>query len=142
MTDKDHRKVASHVLYTANKAVSVDRGPQHGPLEDSFEYIAQLWTTYIEGSIHNRHERQVNIDAFDVLQMMTLLKIGRAVYGDASMADHYADAAGYQSLAAAIAGVQVPTPPQAGSSLLDMERKSVAAMAKALAPKSEGGSNE
>lgn len=107
--DKDQRIVASHILKTANTVVTTERGNQHGGAEDSFAMIAKLWQTYLNNS--NKHEAFVGVDvtAYDVAQMMTLLKVARAVHGNPLNEDNYVDAAGYQSLAASIAGVKVPT---------------------------------
>lgn len=109
MTDKDHRNVAAHVLDTAKKVVTTERGNQHGGAEDSFKMIGDLWSTYLRNtnaSIDSNGE--ITVTAYDVAQMMTLLKIARAVHGNPLNEDNYVDASGYQSLAAAIGGVKKP----------------------------------
>jgi len=40
--DKDHRAVATNVLFTANSVVTTERGGQHGGAEDSFQMIADM----------------------------------------------------------------------------------------------------
>lgn len=113
MSDSDHRKVATHILGTANKVVTTERGNQHGGAEDSFAMIGQLWQTYLNNTRGNSgtiaHEG-IQVTAYDVAQMMTLLKVARATHGNPQNEDNYVDAAGYQSLAAAIANVKVPEP--------------------------------
>lgn len=127
MSDNDHRKVASHVLHTAHKVVTTERGNQHGGAEDSFTMIGDLWSTYVNNTIRNRDEHNgVTITAYDVAQMMVLLKIARATHGDPRNDDHYIDAAGYTGLAAAIAGVQTPEQ--------KVEQQSLNALAKRLVP--------
>lgn len=112
MTDKDHRNVAAHVLDTAKKVVTTERGNQHGGAEDSFNMIADLWATYLNNTFLNKVPLQdvfaIKVTAYDVAQMMTLLKIARAVHGNPLNEDNYVDASGYQSLAAAIGGVKKP----------------------------------
>lgn len=110
MTDKDHRNTAAFVLATAHKVVTTERGNQHGGAEDSFQMIGDLWSTYLRNQIakSGADVSHVNVTAYDVAQMMTLLKIARAVHGNPTNEDNYVDASGYQSLAAAIAGVTVP----------------------------------
>lgn len=112
MTDKDHRNVAAHVLDTAKKVVTTERGNQHGGAEDSFKMIGDLWSTYLSNTGDNQlpgnEGMRITVTAYDVAQMMTLLKIARAVHGDPLNEDNYVDASGYQSLAAAIGGVKKP----------------------------------
>ena len=112
MTDKDHRNVAAHVLDTAKKVVTTERGNQHGGAEDSFKMIGDLWSTYLSNTGDNQLPGNegmcITVTAYDVAQMMTLLKIARAVHGDPLNEDNYVDASGYQSLAAAIGGVKNP----------------------------------
>lgn len=142
MTDKDHRKVADHILKTAHKVVTTERGNQHGGAEDSFAMIGALWQTYLNNTRHNTGIADVGVmvTAYDVAQMMTLLKIARAVHGDPRNEDHYVDAAGYTGLAAAIAGVKLPVTPVLDKppSQEAVERASLTALAEKLAPVSGG----
>lgn len=112
--DQDHRIVADSVLRSAAKTVTVDRPGQHGGTEDSFQMIADLWSTYLNNTKANFASlAQVEITAVDVAQMMVLLKVARATHGSPEHADHYIDAAGYSSLAAGLAGVKVAPSPAA-----------------------------
>lgn len=110
MSDKDHRNTATYILASAHKVVTTERGNQHGGAEDSFQMIADLWATYLNNTNRNVNQPAdlVRVTAYDVAQMMSLLKIARAVHGDPLNDDNYVDASGYQSLAAAIAGVKAP----------------------------------
>jgi hypothetical protein len=92
------RKIAGHTLQVAMRAVMVERADQHGSAEDSFAMIAALWDVYLQHSFIHKMEK--SISGSDVAHMMTLLKIARSLYGNSSNNDHYADAAGYQALAA------------------------------------------
>lgn len=108
MSDKDHRNTAAYILASAHKVVTTERGNQHGGAEDSFQMIADLWATYLNNTPKNITMERIEVTAYDVAQMMSLLKIARAVHGDPLNDDNYVDASGYQSLAAAIAGVKAP----------------------------------
>jgi hypothetical protein len=152
-SDKDNRPVASHILKTAHQVVTTERGNQHGDAENSFKMIGDLWATYLR----NTHGQTVIVSAYDVAQMMSLLKIARAVHGDPVNADHYIDAAGYTALAGAIAGVQyaaaAPTPAAPKPTLAqetlqrtggvippqkqDLDLSSVQAIAQAFAPEAK-----
>jgi hypothetical protein len=95
--------------------------------------IADLWTTYI------RNKQGINIDnlrGYDVAQMMTLLKVARAVHGNPLNEDNYVDAAGYQSLAAGIAGVKTPEEAHAAE-IRRTEEAAGKALAQKLAPRGD-----
>lgn len=102
--DQDHRRTATHVLFTANKVVTTERGGQHGGAEDSFQMIADLWATYLNNT---NHYSELKITPKDVAQMMVLLKIARNVHGQLKE-DDFVDQAGYTGLAAALAGIKAP----------------------------------
>lgn len=93
----DKRKVAETILKTALEVVMNQRQDTHGDAEDSFAVIGQYWTTYLAS-----RKAQV-VTAYDVVQMMVLLKTARASMGNAQHADHYVDTAGYSALAAMLA---------------------------------------
>lgn len=77
------------VLRSAERVITKDRHDQYGEAEDSFALIARYWSAHLG----------VEVSAFDVAQMMTLLKIARARSNPAHL-DNYIDAAGYTALAA------------------------------------------
>jgi hypothetical protein len=107
--DQDHRKVATYILGTANKVVTTERGGQHGGAEDSFQMIGHFWSVYLTNTNSQRGVPGINITPKDVAQMMVLLKIARNVHG-ALKDDDFVDQAGYTALAAALNGIEVPTP--------------------------------
>lgn len=84
--------VRQKVLADAAKIIR-RRGNEHGHTERSFTMIAELWSTYIK---HVAPMRELN--AYDVAQMMTLVKKARATYGFSI--DNFTDDAGYTALAA------------------------------------------
>lgn len=81
------------ILDGAKKCVCEDRESQYGSPEDSFELIADFWSSYLDYAI----------SADDVAMMMTLLKIAR-IAGGRFKADSYIDACGYIACAGEIAG--------------------------------------
>ena len=106
------------VLAEARKCVCGDRDKNYGSPENSFEYIAEMWTAYLRqrGLVggpkfcpqKNEDSNKVptsesRITAWDVAWMMVLLKASRAA-GNTSYIDGCIDAAGY----AACAGETLP----------------------------------
>ena len=81
------------ILDEAKKCVCEDRESQYGSPEDSFELIAELWSSYLDYAI----------SPVDVAIMMSLLKIAR-IAGGRFKADSYIDACGYIACAGEIAG--------------------------------------
>lgn len=102
------REIAINLMTDAAKAVGKSRGPQHGDTEPSFRMIAELWSTHINHVTSHRTGivavQEVHLTAWDVAQMMSMLKKARAVYGDATLGEHYADDIGYTGLAGGLAG--------------------------------------
>lgn len=86
------------VLDEAKRCICQDRQNQYGAPEDSFQVIANLWTSYLGGC--NKLEMQ--IDPEDVALMMVLLKVARTI-GHTHHVDNYVDMAGYAALAAELA---------------------------------------
>lgn len=83
----------AEILDEAKKCVCEDRESQYGSPEDSFELIAELWSSYLDYAI----------SPVDVAIMMALLKIARIATGRFK-ADSYIDACGYIACAGEIAG--------------------------------------
>ena len=83
----------AEILDSAKKCVCEDRESQYGSPEDSFELIAELWSSYLDYAI----------SPVDVAIMMSLLKIARIATGRFK-ADSYIDACGYSACAGEIAG--------------------------------------
>jgi hypothetical protein len=79
--------VRSDILAKANLLITGDRAKQYGSADENFNCIATMWTAYL-----GRH-----ISAYDVANMMALLKIARmrnSVHQDSSV-----DGCGYLALA-------------------------------------------
>ena len=84
------------VLQEADALVNGDRNAQYGNPNQDFARTAAFWNTYLEGVQERTGSK--TIQAHDVGQMMTLLKISRSTVSPGK-ADHYIDAAGYQACA-------------------------------------------
>lgn len=86
------------ILSEVKKIICNDRNEQYGEPEDSFEKIADYWTTYIK---HNCVEpgAECGLDARDVAIMMTLFKLGRMETSYFASYDSFIDAIGYMTCA-------------------------------------------
>lgn len=80
--------VREGILRDAMDCVCHDRQTRYGGPERSFQTIARLWNTYIEGKGSNF------LNAMDVAAMMALMKIARIATG-ANHRDNWVDLAGY-----------------------------------------------
>lgn len=96
---------ATEILNAAAVAVGTQRGQQHGEAVGSFTMIGELWRVYLDHADHIRATKGEisRIEAFDVTNMMALMKIARAVYGERTQEDHYMDIAGYAALSGMLA---------------------------------------
>ncbi len=92
---KNDYKKAQEVLSRAARAVEKNTNV-HGDTQRSFEFIAQMWATYI-GHTMAKHKRVV-LTPFDVANMMIMVKQARSIYGQSI--DNQVDIAGYAALAA------------------------------------------
>jgi len=84
---EEQSMVRSDILSKANILITGDRARQYGSAEENFNCIATMWTAYL-----GRH-----VSAYDVANMMALLKIARmrnGVHQDSSV-----DGCGYLALA-------------------------------------------
>lgn len=135
--DNDHRKVATHILTTANKVVTTERGNQHGGAEDSFQMIADLWMVYLNNTnrpnpLLETAPSRIIVTPKDVALMMDLLKTARHTHGDPLNDDNFVDKGGYTALAAALAGVKTPEQKEAEVAAA-MDRMTTAAIAAKFA---------
>ena len=89
----DTASPAVEILGLAANIVDGKRGVDHGPRERSFAMIADLWSAYLG----------IDIEAYQVAQMMVLLKVARSQCGESTRQDHYIDSAGYSALAGELA---------------------------------------
>lgn len=107
----DNRMIAEDILQEALDVVMNQRQSAHGGAENSFAMIGEFWTTYLKmvgvvpGNTHS-------ISAYDVAQMMSLLKKVRATMGNGVHADHYIDDTGYSALAGMLAGAATKNNPK------------------------------
>lgn len=88
------------------EAISIvnDRGPTHGDVNKQLEMTAVFWSAYINNT-KKKDGGLVDLKPNDIAQLMVLLKITRALFGDVTKTDHYVDQAGYSALAGMLAGV-------------------------------------
>jgi len=89
--NKSKTKQRGSVLKKALSTINGERQDSYGSPEDSFQLIADFWTTYLGVSF--------KISARQVSEMMMLFKIAR-MKGQKPHADNYVDAAGYCGIAA------------------------------------------
>jgi hypothetical protein len=72
------------------------RGATHGNPILNLGVTAELWNVYLAAVLEGQRRP---LDAADVATMMTIFKAARICTGDHSFHDHYADMAGYATLA-------------------------------------------
>lgn len=110
MNEKQDRLEAETLLGTAASIVGTERGQQHGELMGSFEMIAMLWTTWLVNTNKVRYGNDIAlfIKPSDVLEMMSLMKKARKVWGDGNK-DNPIDDLGYTALAAVAQHNEGPT---------------------------------
>ena len=89
----------SEALKKADDYVSKDRNTQYGEPENAFAAIAELWNTYLD--TRRGHQVDASIDAYDVSNMMLLLKVARLAVRPGN-SDSAIDAAGYAACSAEI----------------------------------------
>jgi hypothetical protein len=96
----EHYAEAARVHKLAGKLVQGDRRKTHGDFADNFQTIAWLWSAYLK----NDNGSDFELTAFDVSQMMVLLKIARSLSGG-NNPDNYVDAIGYSMISAGLAAM-------------------------------------
>lgn len=96
------------ILSEVKKIICNDRNEQYGEPEDSFEKIADYWTTYIK---HNcvTLGADCDLDARDVAILMVLFKLGRMETSYFESYDSFIDAIGYMICAT---DIEYPKPPK------------------------------
>ena len=85
------------ILSKASEYVTKDRNTEYGEPEDAFSTIAQLWGVYLDA----KPTPGRTISAYDVANMMALMKIARLAQGPSSP-DSAIDLAGYAACAGEI----------------------------------------
>jgi len=83
------------ILLEAHDIINGERQDQYGDPEDSFQVIAEYWSTYIE----RVWEKQKCLLPLDVANLQILFKQGRKL-GQYSAVDNYRDSAGYEGIGA------------------------------------------
>ena len=83
----------AEALDTAKQHITVDRNATHGRAENSFQVIADFWTTYLE----NRPPGP--LETHDVAALMILFKVAR-ITASSTHLDNWIDAAGYSGIGA------------------------------------------
>lgn len=76
------------ILEEAAEIISGARQEQYGSPEDSFQKIADFWSTYLDHPI----------SAQDVSLMMVMLKVARVPDGNKASRDTMVDIAGYAAI--------------------------------------------
>lgn len=84
------------VLDEAKALITGDRAASYGPAEQTFGTIAQMWSAYISSG-HLPSDEHIALGAFDVAQLLVLMKVARNAYKPKR--DNAVDIAGYAALA-------------------------------------------
>jgi len=84
------------VLLEAAETITQDRVDKHGEPEDSFEAIAQFWTTYLKSK--GVMLRNCELTKADASCMLALFKVARHTVQENS--DNLVDCAGYIGITA------------------------------------------
>lgn len=84
----------SEFLAKVDSIVTSDRSIIHGPPEDSFNTIANLWNAYLNARPRNDENHNQPLTIFDVALMMDLLKTARLATNPTNL-DSWLDKAGY-----------------------------------------------
>lgn len=128
----EDKAVAVGILAEASKAVDGGRNI-HGNVDNSYSMVAQMWEVYLRHSNYSRHNNpsagHLNIDAADVLEMMSILKKCRFVYATSVNRENFVDDAGYTALAGMLVNQGVPKITH------ETEDSTVRSLAKALRPR-------
>ena len=95
----DESMTREGILDAAKQCVCTDRDQKYGSPEDNFALIAKLWSEYL----HATTGGEIEVSAYDVAAMMSLLKIARIATG-APKADSWIDLAGYAACGGEIQG--------------------------------------
>ena len=85
------------VLREAEKIINGERQDMYGSPEDSFQFIADLWNSYIHNNCYDSETgAYLGIEPSDVVQLMILLKIARQA--NKPKRDNIVDIAGYAGI--------------------------------------------
>ena len=81
------------ILTEADEIINGDRNVQYGDPNADFQRTADLWATYLHGTMERR-DGELFIDKHDVAVMMILLKVSRLTWSQ-DKHDHWLDIIGY-----------------------------------------------
>lgn len=102
LTEIEEKKTKG-ILKEADDIINGKRQDSYGKPENSFQIIADFWTTYLKhrGILKELHAGATyhNLTAIDVTHMMSLFKHARMI-GQKPDRDNYRDACGYLAIAA------------------------------------------
>jgi len=88
------------ILDTANRIINGERQDSYGAPEDSFQIIAEYWSTYLNGKFKKRTPGfKFVLDPVDVANLQILFKQARKL-GQKPTRDTYTDSVGYEAIAA------------------------------------------
>ncbi len=91
----DAKSPRQNFLDQVKDIVCTDRANKHGPVEDSFQNIANLWNAYLTAKQANSSE-PISLNVLDVALMMDLLKTARLAVNQLHL-DSWLDKAGYST---------------------------------------------
>lgn len=101
MTDNT---AAGSLMDEAKRLVCNERTAQHGDTAASFTTVAEFWTTYLRAK--NRGTDPLKVDKGDVVQMLSLLKKARHLFGNGVNEENFVDDIGYTAIAGMFSGVK------------------------------------
>ena len=88
-------KPVGNCLLEANKVINGERQDEYGNPENSFQIIAEYWTTFLK----HKCGLSVPLTPLDITNMMVLFKQARKL-GQKHKRDNYVDSCGYEAIGA------------------------------------------
>ena len=88
-------KPMGNCLLEANKVINGERQDEYGNPENSFQIIAEYWTTFLK----HKYGLAVPLTPLDITNMMVLFKQARKL-GQKHKRDNYVDSCGYEAIGA------------------------------------------
>ena len=88
-------KPMGNCLLEANKIINGERQDEYGNPENSFQIIAEYWTTFLK----HKYGLRTPLTPLDATNMMVLFKQARKI-GQKHKRDNYVDSCGYEAIGA------------------------------------------
>ena len=88
-------KPMGNCLLEANKVINGERQDEYGNPENSFQIIAEYWTTFLK----HKYGLSTTLTPLDITNMMVLFKQARKI-GQKHKRDNYVDSCGYEAIGA------------------------------------------